>query len=190
MAVEMNVPFLASLPMDPQVAAGADAGKTFAVDGDSPLSAAFSPLLKAVLDMDESDKQTSSTSMQGKGNLMRIAIPTAEGNLCNHFGHCEEFAFIDVNEKTKAVISKTTMKPPRHEPGVIPRWVSEQGATLVLAGGMGGQAIHLFNQAGVKVLTGCPAMEPDKLVEAYCNGTLRTGGNACGHDDGEHKCNH
>ena len=122
---------------------------------------------------------------------MKIAIPTAEGLLCSHFGHCEEFVFIDVDENSGAVLSKTSLKPPRHEPGVLPRWVSQQHASLVLAGGMGGQAIHLFNMAGVKVLTGCPAIEPEKLVESYFDGTLSTGGNACSHDDdGGHHHHH
>jgi predicted Fe-Mo cluster-binding NifX family protein len=121
---------------------------------------------------------------------MKIAIPTAEGALCNHFGHCEQFAFFNLDADTNKILNVEMLTPPPHEPGVIPRWVAQQGVNLVLAGGMGGRAIDLFNQAGVNVLTGCPAIEPDKLIEAYCNGSLKTGANACGHDGGNHNCGH
>ena len=29
---------------------------------------------------------------------MKIAIPVADGKLCMHFGHCEKFALIDIDE--------------------------------------------------------------------------------------------
>lgn len=29
---------------------------------------------------------------------MKIAIPMAGGQLCMHFGHCEQFALVDVDE--------------------------------------------------------------------------------------------
>ncbi len=37
---------------------------------------------------------------------MKIAIPTANGKLCQHFGHCEKFVFIEVDEATKEITSK------------------------------------------------------------------------------------
>ena len=29
---------------------------------------------------------------------MKIAIPLAAGRLCMHFGHCEQFALVEVDE--------------------------------------------------------------------------------------------
>ena len=34
---------------------------------------------------------------------MKIAIPTLEGKLCAHFGHCETFSFVEVNSETDFV---------------------------------------------------------------------------------------
>ena len=31
---------------------------------------------------------------------MKIAIPLAAGRLCMHFGHCEQFALVDVDGAT------------------------------------------------------------------------------------------
>jgi predicted Fe-Mo cluster-binding NifX family protein len=51
---------------------------------------------------------------------MRIAIPIAEDRLNPHFGHCEKFAIIDVDPKTKEVIATTEEVAPEHQPGLLP----------------------------------------------------------------------
>ena len=65
----------------------------------------------------------------------RIAIPLENGILCEHFGHCEVFYIADVINGE--VANETQIVPPEHEPGLYPAWVSEQGVTLIIAGGMG-----------------------------------------------------
>lgn len=54
---------------------------------------------------------------------MGTAIPTAQGRLCAHFGHCEEFAFVEIDEKDKKITGVSKKTPPPHEPGVLPRWL-------------------------------------------------------------------
>lgn len=112
---------------------------------------------------------------------MRIAVPTAQGMLCQHFGHCEVFTFFDVDEATKKITKSEEIIPPEHVPGIIPPWVAEQGATLVLAGGMGGRAQQLFAQQNIQVLAGCPSLKPEEIVEAFLNNTLVQGENTCDH---------
>ena len=110
---------------------------------------------------------------------MKIAIPLADGRLTAHFGHCREFALIDVegNEITK----KETLEPPPHEPGVLPAWLHDLGANVVIAGGMGGRALDLFEKNGITVVTGASAGEPEELVRSYIDETLATGANVCDH---------
>lgn len=110
---------------------------------------------------------------------MKFAIPLAEGKLTAHFGHCKEFAVIDVQDKQ--IIKKEILQPPPHEPGVLPKWLHELGATVVIAGGMGQRAISLFDQVGISVIIGAPSLEPEELVKNYLNNTLVTGGNVCDH---------
>ena len=112
---------------------------------------------------------------------MKIAIPVAEGKLCMHFGHCEQFALIDVDEKTKAILKKTMLNPPPHEPGVLPRWLHEQGANVILAGGMGQRAQSLFSENGIRVLVGAPSKTPEELAESFLAGTIELGENTCDH---------
>jgi predicted Fe-Mo cluster-binding NifX family protein len=110
---------------------------------------------------------------------MKFAVPLANGKLTAHFGHCREFAFIEV-EKNEITMKETRVPPP-HEPGVLPAWLHSLGANVIIAGGMGQQALRLFEQNGIQVVTGAPEMEPEKLVRHYLDNTLDRSGNVCDH---------
>lgn len=112
---------------------------------------------------------------------MKIAIPVAQGQLCAHFGHCEQFAFLDLDVDEKKIVKRIDLTPPAHAPGVIPPWVAEQGAEIVLAGGMGGRAIQIFEQYGVKVQVGCPSDTPENIAEQFMSNSLVSGSNLCDH---------
>jgi len=110
---------------------------------------------------------------------MKFAIPLAEGKLTAHFGHCQEFAILDVEDNE--ITNKEIIIPPPHEPGVLPAWLKEMGAHVIIAGGMGNRAISLFDQAGIQVITGAPVEDPEILVKDYLKNTLVAGDNLCDH---------
>ena len=110
---------------------------------------------------------------------MKFAIPLANGKLTAHFGHCQEFALIEVVDNE--IANKQIFVPPPHEPGILPRWLHELGADVIIAGGMGQRAVGLFDERGIKVVTGAPALPPEELVNSYLNQTLQTGANVCDH---------
>jgi predicted Fe-Mo cluster-binding NifX family protein len=112
---------------------------------------------------------------------MKIAIPMAEGKLCMHFGHCETFALVDVDSEGKKILSTSSVDAPPHEPGLLPRWLSEKGVKCVIAGGMGQRAVNLFNERGITVITGAPPEAPEKVVTDFLENRLATGPNACDH---------
>ncbi len=111
---------------------------------------------------------------------MKIAIPTANGKLAMHFGHCETFALVNVNDDN-TIAAIDTLQPPPHEPGVLPRWLGEQNVDIIIAGGMGQRAQQLFANQGIKVLVGAPAAPVKELVTSYLDGSLQTGANVCDH---------
>ncbi len=121
---------------------------------------------------------------------MKVAIPLAEGKLTAHFGHCQEFAIVEVEENE--IKNKEILVPPAHEPGVLPKWLHEMGANVIITGGMGGRALELFEQNGIKVVTGAPSLEPEVLVKSYLENSLEAGENVCDHDKdhmpGQHIC--
>jgi predicted Fe-Mo cluster-binding NifX family protein len=112
---------------------------------------------------------------------MKIAIPTVNEQLARHFGHCQEFTIFDVDEDTGSVEGSTKTDPPPHEPGVLPRWLHQQGVDVVLAGGMGRRAQGLFEENDIEVVVGARPEDPEKIVKDYLSGRLVTGDNPCGH---------
>ena len=112
---------------------------------------------------------------------MRIAIPLAEGKLSMHFGHCESFALIDVDPESKVIQKNEKVVSPDHEPGLLPRWLAEKGAQMIIASGMGKRAQNLFTENGIEVVVGAPPETPEELVTAHLNGNLQAGKNVCDH---------
>ncbi len=112
---------------------------------------------------------------------MRIAIPLANRLLAQHFGHCEKFALVDVDQAAKQITASTEVEAPEHQPGLLPPWLRDRGVNLVIAGGMGSRAHDLFQAASIQVVTGAPAQDPASIVRQYLDGTLVTGENACDH---------
>ena len=110
---------------------------------------------------------------------MKIAMPIHGGKLTQHFGHSEQFSLVDVEDQS--IRSREDLTPPAHEPGLLPRWLKEKGVTLVIAGGMGQRAQAIFEQAGIEVICGASAQEPEDVVNSYLDGTLETGDNTCDH---------
>ena len=112
---------------------------------------------------------------------MKIAIPQANGQLCAHFGHCEAFAIVDVDDTARTITGVTHETPPPHEPGALPRWLASHGVSVVIAGGMGQRAQQIFAQHGIEVLVGAAGGTAEELAEAYLNGSIETGVNLCDH---------
>ncbi|MBT3278530.1 MAG: P-loop NTPase [Phycisphaerales bacterium] len=179
LAREMGVPFLGCIPLDPDIVSAGDSGTTFTQSSTNSLGAqAFASVIAPILNpISPAELESNSKEPQS----MKIAIPTAQGELCMHFGHCEQFTMIEVDPTTKSVLSTEMLTPPPHEPGVLPRWLSEQGANLIIAGGMGQRAQGLFVKNGINVIVGAPGKSPEVLALSYLNNTLESGANACDH---------
>ena len=119
---------------------------------------------------------------------MRIAIPVVDGKLSAHFGHCQCFALIDADPANGAITGRKDVDAPPHEPGLLPGWLAERGANVIIAGGMGGRAVDLFTQKGISVVLGAPPVDPERLATDYLSGALCGGANSCDH--GSHGCDH
>jgi Mrp family chromosome partitioning ATPase/predicted Fe-Mo cluster-binding NifX family protein len=180
MAGDMGVPFLGRVPLDPQVGAACDAGTPFVYHFNGTETAkALERVIAPILALSE---RTSREPTHTKGDTtMKIAIPTENGKLCMHFGHCGQFALLDIAADGRTIAGRQDLTPPPHEPGVLPRWLREQGATVVIAGGMGQRAQALFAENGIKVIVGAPSATPEQLVDQYLAGTLVSGVNVCDH---------
>ncbi|HOK38593.1 MAG: NifB/NifX family molybdenum-iron cluster-binding protein [Bacteroidales bacterium] len=119
-----------------------------------------------------------------------IAIPLENGVLCAHFGHCQTFAIVNVENNVITDIKEVI--PPEHVPGLYPRWIAQFGVTDVIAGGMGQQAIMLFNKQNINAFVGAPVKTAKELVTDFLANKLSLEANYCNHD-GTHEhgnCQH
>jgi ATP-binding protein involved in chromosome partitioning len=181
MAEEMGVPYLGPIPIEPAVVVSGDSGAPIVKSHPhSETAKAFGRIVRSLLER-EIEAANALAQAASPGGKIVIAVPEVGGVLGQHFGHCERFVLFEADATSKTVVGSRTLEAPPHEPGLLPRWLHEQGATVILAGGMGSRAQSLFGQNGVKVVTGAPSYAPAQVVAAYLSGTLQTGDNVCDH---------
>lgn len=109
----------------------------------------------------------------------KIAIPLENGILCGHFGHCQMFAIANV--ENGVITEMKEVEPPEHVPGLFPKWIAQFGVTDVIAGGMGQQAITLFNQQNINVFVGAPVKSAKELISDFIENKLDLNANLCDH---------
>ena len=180
----MGVPFLGSIPMDPMITESCDNGRPFVRhNAASPTAQIMREIIRPLLALEPA--AASATIIEKIENKektnMKIAIPLADGKLSAHFGHCERFALIEVDSEEKKILKREDIEAPPHEPGLLPKWLAERGANLIIAGGMGQRAQDLFCEHGIEVIVGAPTETPENLVNVYLAGTLQAGENVCDH---------
>ena len=183
MARKMSVPFLGRIPIDPHIVRSCDSGKPFVFHYNrSQTAKAFESISGPILELDNRLQESNETKSITKGDKkMRIAIPVVQDKLSQHFGHCDRFAFFDIDDNHKKIIKRNDTIPPAHAPGVLPQWLHENNVNIVIAGGMGQRAQQLFAQNDIKVVIGATNGSPEELVSAFLGGTLETGDNICDH---------
>lgn len=130
---------------------------------------------------------------------MKIAVPVTKNNLIDdHFGHCEFYNVFTISENNEIVDVQTL----KSEQGCgcksnIASTLSQNGVTIMLAGGIGGGAINVLNNSGIEVIRGCSG-NVSELVKQFVAGLVVDSGESCktheqhhgeGHEH-EHVCNH
>ncbi|GAA0179849.1 NifB/NifX family molybdenum-iron cluster-binding protein [Clostridium sediminicola] len=117
---------------------------------------------------------------------MKIAVASDGKYVSGHFGHCEGFTFYETVEGKEL---KKEFKPnPGHRPGYLPVFLKEQGANVIIAGGMGGTAQQLFNEKGIEVVVGAQGL-CDDVTNVYLEGKLKSTGSICSEHAHEGHCN-
>jgi Mrp family chromosome partitioning ATPase/predicted Fe-Mo cluster-binding NifX family protein len=186
-AEKEGLTLLGTLPIDPRVVVNGDIGDMGLLEQpDLPFAKEFNKIVDAVIRL--SDAQATAAFDADKNVPARkktsrdakiIVVPLSGGKLSPHFGHCEQFAFIEA--RGRRIVGTEMRSPPPHEPGVLPRWLHEQGADVVLVGGLGEKAQELLRDKGIEVVIGAPAEAPEYLARQYLEGILVSGANICDH---------
>ncbi len=116
---------------------------------------------------------------------MKIAVSCNGTQIWAHFGHCENFMVYDVTDG--AITSEEMVANPGHRPGLLPNFLADLGVEVMIAGGMGGGAIDIFNERGVEVVLGAQG-DAKVATEAYLRGELESTGSVCHEHEHAHEC--
>lgn len=117
---------------------------------------------------------------------MKIALPTRDNQIDSHFGHCDHFTILEVND-SKEIVSKTVLASPQGCgcKSNIAFTLSEMGVELMLAGNMGQGAVNVLSAQNIKVVRGCSG-DIDTVAQEWLKGNVTDNLVACDH----HDCNH
>jgi predicted Fe-Mo cluster-binding NifX family protein len=123
---------------------------------------------------------------------MKIAIATEGTNVSGHFGKCENFTIVDVensNVKDKKVISTIG-----NQHGLLPSFLASHDVNVVIAGGMGEGARNNLISNNIEIISGISG-NIDEAISAYLSGNLESTDAGCsghehshGHEHGEGGC--
>jgi Mrp family chromosome partitioning ATPase/predicted Fe-Mo cluster-binding NifX family protein len=178
---------LGTLPFEPDVVSKGDTGSMSLLDDNKLLlTQEFNKIVDEIVKLTGTGaepvpepKKKSPGRKERSADTKVLVVPVSGGKLSAHFGHCEQFAFI---ETQNGKITKTEMlNPPAHEPGALPQWLYEQGADVAIVGGMGESAQQILREKGIEVIIGAPMDSPESLANQYLSDTLVSGANVCDH---------
>ena len=134
---------------------------------------------------------------------MKIAVTYKDGEIYEHFGHCETFAIYDyeqadVNQVTKVLVDCSD----RHGHQAMADLMRQQGVDAVICGNMGAEARALLLTYGIIPVAGyCGDADTaaDMLITGQlpifddpgaCSGGCGGCGGGCGDDEGGCGCCH
>lgn len=100
---------------------------------------------------------------------MKIAVPYENGEVFQHFGHCERFCIYTV--ENDAVTGSEILEADGVGHEALADLLAEKGVNVALVGGIGGGAEAALRAAGISFCAGV-AGSAEAAVNAYLNGTL------------------
>jgi predicted Fe-Mo cluster-binding NifX family protein len=116
--------------------------------------------------------------------MPKIAIPSRDGQVDEHFGHCGYFTVLTVGED-KAIVAEETFAPPA-QCGCRSNLVNDllaMGVTTLIAGNMGQGAATKLRQAGIAVVRGASG-PVHQAAQAWLAGQLSDRDELCS----SHEC--
>jgi len=117
---------------------------------------------------------------------MKIALPTRDGNIDDHFGHCDHFTLMTLDGENN-IVKIEAMDSPEGcgcKSDIAPLLIKE-GVKVMLAGNMGQGAINILSQNGIQVIRGCSG-SIDDVAAKWIAGDLQDNEITCNHHDCDH----
>ena len=124
---------------------------------------------------------------KGSNKDMKIAVTYQDGQIFQHFGHCETFKLYSVENNT--VLSSKVISAVGSGHGALAGFLKTHGIDTLICGGIGGGARTALAEAGIQLFPGASG-SADAAVQSFLDGTLVFNPDTvCGHHHGEgHTC--
>ena len=113
---------------------------------------------------------------------MKIAVPTRDGHVDDHFGHCAYYTVFEIEDKQ--IVSTSRLDSPEGcgcKSGIA-AVLKEMGVEVMLAGNMGEGAKNVLQKHDIAVIRGCKG-DIETLVQSYLLGFILDSGEGCDHHD-------
>ena len=122
--------------------------------------------------------------------MIKIAIPTRDEQVDDHFGHCDHYTLFTIDDQ-KQIIEKEYLASPEGCgcKSNIASILEEKGITLMLAGNMGEGAKNVLNSHHIEVIRGCKG-DIKEFVTQYLSGFILDAGESCHQHENGHICSH
>ena len=110
---------------------------------------------------------------------MKVAIPTRNEKIDDHFGHCESYTIFTIGDNQQ-VTDVESFKSPEGcgcKSGVA-EILANKGVDNMLAGNMGEGAFQTLQYFGIKVVRGCSGI-PIEVLTDWLNNKFSDSGETC-----------
>ena len=117
---------------------------------------------------------------------MKIAVPTRDGHIDDHFGHCDHYTIFTIEDRK--VLSREVLPSPQGcgcKSGIAAD-LERMGVEVMLAGSMGEGAENKLEAHNMKGIRGCRG-DIEAVVTGYLLGFVMDSGEGCT-AHGEHQC--
>lgn len=129
---------------------------------------------------------------------MKIAVTFEEGKIFQHFGHTEQFMLYEAEDGE--IKNRTLLDTNGNGHGALAGFLAQNGAEVLICGGIGGGAQMALREAGIRLFGGVSG-SADEAVKAFLAGTLGYDPDvhcdhhgehhgSCGHDGHHGSCAH
>ena len=173
-AAKIGIKVLGKMPIDPKVAELCDNGEIEKMNSDY--------LMDAVEYIEKS-----LTKNGEEIHTMKIAIATEGTSVSSHFGKCENFTIVEI--ENSAVKSKNILNTSGNQHGLLPGFLASQNVKLVIAGGMGEGARQNLITNNIEIISGVSGTI-DEAITAYLNGNLISNDTGCSGHEHSHEHSH
>lgn len=140
----------------------------------------------------ESNLATAHIQYETEDKKMKVAVTYENGQVFQHFGHCENFKIYTVEDGKITDANVENAAGSGH--GALAGFLRDLGVDTLICGGIGAGAQNALTDMGIKFYGGVTG-SADEAVDALINGTLQYNANVMcshhgdGHGEG-HSCGH